>query len=45
MTFDHMNLHGTPGGGGDAAMVRESNNVSITNSQIHYDIGTGINAT
>jgi Ca2+-binding RTX toxin-like protein len=37
-----MNLHGSAVGDGNAAMVRGSTNVSITNSEIH-DLANGIN--
>ena len=42
VNFDHVNVRGRPDGSGDAAMVRESSEISITNSEIH-NIGTGIN--
>lgn len=43
IAFDHMDLQGLGvAQGSNAAMVRNSSNVSITNSDIH-DLGTGIN--
>lgn len=40
--FDHVNLHGAAAGDGNAIMVRNSSNVSVTGSEVHH-LGTGIN--
>ncbi len=39
--FDHLNIHASATADGNAVMIRESKNVSVTNSEIH-NIGTGI---
>ena len=40
VTIDHLNIHGTGVGNGNGALVRDSTNVTISNSEIH-DIGNG----
>ena len=42
MRFDHINLHGAAVGDGSAVMVRNSTNVTVSNSDIH-DLTTGLN--
>ena len=33
--FDHLNIHASATADGNAVMIRESKNVSVTNSEIH----------
>ena len=42
MIFDQLNLHGASVGDGNAVMVRNSTNVTVSNSDIHH-LGTGLN--
>ena len=39
--FDHLNIHASATVDGNAVLIRDSRNVSVTNSDIH-NIGTGI---
>ncbi|WP_309606586.1 right-handed parallel beta-helix repeat-containing protein [Phenylobacterium sp.] len=39
--FDHVNIHASATADGNAMMIRDSKNVSVTHSEIH-NIGTGI---
>ncbi|WP_309605732.1 right-handed parallel beta-helix repeat-containing protein, partial [Phenylobacterium sp.] len=39
--FDHLNIHASATVDGNAMLIRDSKNVSVTNSEIH-NIGTGI---
>ena len=40
--FDHVNLHGAAVSDGNAIMIRNSSDVSVTGSEVHH-LGTGIN--